>query len=130
MSAHRLGDRSFHMIEAVPDRIEGAPLQLRRRWSDEIKEQAVAESLVPGANVSEVARRIGIGPSQLFDWRRKALRKGLVRLTAPQPDATSLEDPKPPPAIIEIIVDGFVIRATGAVDEIHLRRVIRAVRSA
>jgi transposase len=118
------------MIEAVPDRLEGAPLQLRRRWSDEIKEQAVAESLIPGANVSAIARRIGIEPSQLFDWRRKALRKGLISLTAPQPDAVSLEDPKPTPAIIEIIVDGVVIRTAAAVDEAHLRRVIRAVRSA
>jgi transposase len=118
------------MIEAVPERLEGAPLRLRRRWSDEFKEQAVADSLAPGANVSEIARRIGIGPSQLFDWRRKALRRGLVSLTAPQPDAASLEDPKPPPAIIEIIVDGVVIRAAAAVEETHLRRVIRAVRSA
>jgi transposase len=118
------------MIEAVPDRLEGAPLQLRRRWSDEIKEQAVADSLVPDANVSEVARRIGISPAQLFDWRRKALRKGLISLTAPLPDTTSLEDPKPTPAIIEIVVDGVVIRVAAAVDETHLRRVIRAVRSA
>lgn len=129
MSAHRSSDRSFHMIEAVPARLDGGPSQLRRRWSDEIKEQAVAESLVPGANVSEIARRIGIGPSQLFDWRRKALRRGLVRLAAPQPDV-SLEDSRPTPAIIEIIIDGVVIRAAAAVDEIHLRRVIRAVRSA
>jgi len=43
------------MIEVVPDRLDGAPSQLRRRWSDEIKEQAIAESLVPGANVSAIA---------------------------------------------------------------------------
>ena len=117
------------MIEAVPDRLEGAPSQLRRRWSDEFKEQAVAESLASGANVSEIARRIGIGPSRLFDWRRKALRKGLVRLAAPQPDG-SVEDSKPAAAIVEIIIDGIIIRAASAVDETHLRRVIRAVRSA
>jgi transposase len=129
MSAHRSGDRSFHMIEAVPGRLEGAPSQLRRRWSEEFKEQAVAESLASGANVSEIARRIGIGPSQLFDWRRRALRKGLVRLAAPQPDG-SVEDSKAAPAIVEIIIDGIIIRAASTVDETHLRRVIRAVRSA
>ncbi len=119
------------MMEAVPiaDRIDGAPVNVRRRWSEEIKERAVAEALVPGANVSEIARRIGIGPSQLFDWRRKALRKGLVSLAAPQPDG-SLENSTRTPAIIEIIVNGVVIRAAAAVDETHLRRVIRAVRSA
>ena len=30
------------MIEAVPERLEGAPRQFRRRWSDEFKERAVA----------------------------------------------------------------------------------------
>ena len=84
---------------------------------------------MPGANVSAIARGIGIEPSQLFDWRRKALRKGLVSLTAQQPDAAPLEDPKPTPAIIEIIVDGVVIRTAASVEETHLRRVIRAVRS-
>jgi transposase-like protein len=64
------------------------------RWSDEIKEQAIAESLVPGANVSVIARRIGITPLQLFDWRRKALRKGSVSVAAPLPEL-SLEDMKP-----------------------------------
>jgi transposase len=117
------------MIEAVPDRLDGAPSQLRRRWSDEIKEQAIVESLVPGANVSVIARRIGIAPSQLFDWRRKALRKGSISVAAPLPEL-SLEDMKPAPPVIEIIIGGIVIRADTTIDEAHLRRVIRAVRSA
>ena len=129
MSAHSSSTRSFDMIEAVPDRLDGALSQLRRRWSDEIKEQAIAEFLVPGANVSAIARRIGIGPSQLFDWRRKALRKGSVVVTAPQP-GTSLEEKKTASPVIEIVVGGIVIRADAAVDETHLRRVLRAVRSA
>ncbi len=56
------------MIEAVPvaERLEGAPVRLHRRWSDELKEQVVAESFLPGANVSAIARRVGIDPSQLF----------------------------------------------------------------
>ncbi len=29
------------MIEAVPERIEGAPRQFRQRWSDEFKDRAV-----------------------------------------------------------------------------------------
>jgi transposase len=117
------------MIEAVPDRLEGGPLQPRRRWSDEFKEQAVAECLVPGANVSIIARRIGIEPSQLFGWRRKALHKGSVVVTAPQPEVY-LEDKKTAPPIIEIVVGSIIIRADAAVDETHLRRVLRAVRSA
>ncbi|MEK1854512.1 MAG: transposase, partial [Phyllobacterium sp.] len=60
------------MIEAVAGRLEGAPRQVRRRWSDEFKAQAVADALQPGASVSAIARRIGIDPSQLFTWRRNA----------------------------------------------------------
>ena len=73
MSAPSSGTRTVHMIEAVADRFEGAPRQLRRRWSDEFKAQAVAEALEPGARVSAIAHGLGIRPLQLFGWRRVAL---------------------------------------------------------
>lgn len=44
----------------------------RRRWSEAEKARIVMESLEPGANVSEVARRHGVSPQQLFGWRRQA----------------------------------------------------------
>src|SRR5260370_2860949 len=44
----------------------------RRRWSDDDKVRIVVESLRPGANVSEVARRHGLSPQQLFGWRPEA----------------------------------------------------------
>jgi transposase len=44
----------------------------RRRWSTDDKARIVLESLAPGANVSEVARRHGLRPQQLFGWRRQA----------------------------------------------------------
>ncbi len=47
MSAPISGARNFHMIEAVPERFEGAPRQFRRRWSDDFKERAVAEASHP-----------------------------------------------------------------------------------
>ena len=44
----------------------------RRRWSSEDKASIVVDSLKPGLGVSEVARRNGLSPQQLFAWRRKA----------------------------------------------------------
>jgi transposase len=44
----------------------------RRRWSSEDKARIVAESLAVGVSVSEVARRHGLSPQQLFGWRREA----------------------------------------------------------
>jgi transposase len=44
----------------------------RRRWSSDDKVRIVVESFEPGANVSEVARRHGLSPQQLFAWRREA----------------------------------------------------------
>ena len=44
----------------------------RRQWSEDDRVRIIVESLEPGANVSEVARRNGLSPQQLFGWRRKA----------------------------------------------------------
>jgi len=63
----------MRMIEAVPTRLDGAPRQLRRFWSDEFKATAVEQACQPGANMSAVARQIGILPSQLYRWRRELL---------------------------------------------------------
>jgi len=46
----------------------------RRRWSVDDKARIVEETLAPGAVVSEVARRHGLLPQQLFGWRRDARR--------------------------------------------------------
>jgi transposase len=44
----------------------------RRDWPAAEKARIIVESLTPGANVSEVARRNGLSPQQLFGWRREA----------------------------------------------------------
>ncbi|WP_283811061.1 transposase [Bradyrhizobium genosp. SA-3] len=113
------------MIEAVAERLEGAPRQLRRRWSDEFKAQVAAEALEPGASVSAIARRIGIHPSQLFAWRRDARAERTYRS---QP--SSCEAAMTCMSVIEIAIGEVVVRAGVDVDEAHLQRVIRAVRSA
>ncbi|NLS74775.1 IS66 family insertion sequence element accessory protein TnpB [Bradyrhizobium brasilense] len=127
MSAPSSGTRTFHMIEAVADRFEGAPRQLRRRWSDEFKAQVAAEAMEPGASVSAIARRIGIHPSQLFAWRRDAR----AELHCPsRPSSREVVVTSVAGAVIEIAIGEVVVRAGVDVDEAHLQRVVRAVRSA
>src|ERR1700690_2438196 len=47
-------------------------IERRRRWSKDEKSRIVEETLMPGAVVSEVARRHGVAQSVLFTWRRLA----------------------------------------------------------
>jgi len=47
-------------------------LERRRRWSQDDKARIVEETLVPGAKVTEVARRNGVAASVVFTWRRQA----------------------------------------------------------
>ncbi|MBS3651681.1 transposase [Pseudaminobacter sp. 19-2017] len=56
----------------------GSPRQQRRNWSTEAKAGIVAEALMPGVNVSAIARAHGIAPQQVFAWRRRAVQEGTV----------------------------------------------------
>jgi transposase len=47
-------------------------LERRRRWSQDDKTRIVEETLVPGAKVTDVARRNGVAASLVFTWRRQA----------------------------------------------------------
>ena len=86
----------------------------------------VARSLEPGANVSALAREIGILPSQLFGWRSEAAEKGRIKRVSKGATGTGTADG----TAIELFVEGMLVRVGADVDEDHLRRVLRAVRSA
>lgn len=95
MSAHVPSDRSFQLLEVVPSRMESTPAVARRNWPDDTKARIVEEALAPDVNVSAVARRHGISPSQLFGWRRKAMAKGQVkRRDAPMPSLERSRRPR------------------------------------
>ena len=113
----------------------------RRRWSEELKGRIVAESYAPGAVVAEVARRHGLSPQHLFDWRRSA-RAGVLSLPA---DDAPLFVPvvsdrrlggTPAAAVaagsghITIEINGATVRAAPGVDPTWLRDVLRAVKAA
>jgi transposase len=116
----------------------------RRRWSAEEKARIVAETLAPGARVSEVARRWHLSPQQVFGWRRAARMDGphsrasippaphappslFVPLVTTSPSASSAPTPSAP-AAIEIRLAGAVVRADPGTDAGQLTTVLRAVR--
>ena len=63
----------------------------RRQFSEDFKAGIVEETLVPGAIVSDVARRNGLTPQQVFTWRRQAR----------QPVASEAGAPKFVPAVVD-----------------------------
>jgi transposase len=87
----------------------------RRRWSDDEKAEAVEESLQPGMVVSQVARRRGLTPQQLFTWRREAREKAAASDGVPFAPRGTASAALPPerkaavavrPHVIELDVDG------------------------
>ena len=118
--------RAFEILMAEPIKKRRKP----RDWSDDEKARLVAETLLPGANVSGIARSAGVDPSQLYGWRRKALSSGAV---APQTGATGSEvrfarvEPVASP-VVEIVIGDILVRAGGDVSPEHLAKVLRAVR--
>jgi transposase len=106
MNKHRF-DHSDHTSEvsstARPRRTEVVTgVERRRKWSAQEKAGIVAESLTEGAVVSEVARRHGLNPQQLFGWRARL--RHAVKGPTPSSDATPafvpaiVEDEPPTPA--------------------------------
>lgn len=77
---HRHGDSVEHTAEDRPDTLQRVEIisgiGRRRRFSQDTKARIVLESRAPGAVISEVARRHGLRPQQLFGWRRE-LRNGM-----------------------------------------------------
>ena len=123
----------------------------RRRWSEAEKARIVAETLVPGAVVSAIARRWQVCPQQVFGWRR-AVRAGDVALptkpdgpafvpivsAAPGPMVTEAASPTPtmtaPPALpsapaVEVTLAGAVVRVASGTDGALLTAVLRTVRA-
>jgi transposase len=116
----------------------------RRRWSADEKAQIVAETLLPGARVSEVARRWQVCSQQVFGWRR-AMRQELpsVAKTTTPPATLSfvpIESEATPAATvqraasaapgIEVKLAGAVVRVSPGMDDAaQLTAVLRAVRA-
>ena len=122
-------DRSFQLLDGGTGRLDASPDIARRRWSLEAKGRLIEEALVPGVNVSALARRHGIAPSQLFGWRRQALKAGTVeRIDVDEPVAFAQVQSSPGSVMIEIVIGDAAIRVGADVDARQLQVVLRAVR--
>lgn len=148
------GDRFKRMFETSDDTTVRRPRRVevftgperRREWPDERKIVIVAESLAPGVNISEIARRHDLNPQQLFGWRRRLRAEAEALLTSSrrQPEAltfapvqveaqvASLPSPVPTPArgegSIEITVGAVGVRIKGSVDGRTLSAVLKALK--
>jgi transposase len=125
----------------------------RRRWSDEMKARIVHEAMRPGATVSQIARRHGLTPQQVFTWRRLARRRAVAADHDPAFAPIVIDDalaaaaaaPALPDrtgaagagssaaaaaiATIEIVIANVVIRVPSGTDPATLAMVLQAVRA-
>ena len=110
-----------------------------RRWPDCVKARIVAETLVPGATVNDVARRYDLRPNHLSAWRRMA-KDGEHVLPAPEAEAgfapLVVFDVEPTPAVadtgaalpaIEVMAGSVVVRLDGATPAARIADIVRAL---
>lgn len=117
----------------------------RRHWSMDDKARIVAETLEPNAIISEVARRYGLRPQQVFAWRREA-RKQAVSVQQDSPtfvpavvaaaEPVASRSPKQrkrkatrDAGMIELEIDGIAMRVGRGADAKTVTAVIRALKA-
>lgn len=116
----------------------------RRRFSADDKARIIEETLAPGAVVSDVARRHGLSPQQLFTWRRQARWPAAevaetkaptfvpaVVDTAPSVVRRKRERTrraKQTSGIIEVEIEGVTVRVDRGAEAKTVAAVLRALR--
>lgn len=126
-------------------------------WTNEKKLSIIVESCQDGVVISDVARRHGLRPQQLFIWRSEFRKRNAGKLPCDLASTADRDAEMPafvpvvltndhpvetPPveapqeatantasALIEIELGGATIRLHGAIDDQALATVLRAVRS-
>jgi len=106
-----------------------------------VKARIVAETLVEGATVNEVARRYDMQPDHLSEWRRLAREGKLVLPALPEPEpgfAPMVIEPLTDNAVpaleatsnpIEIAVGDVVVRLDAAVPAKRIAEIARALNA-
>ena len=113
-----------------------------RRWPVEVKAQAVAETLEPGATVNGVAARYGVKPNQFSAWRCLEKQGKLVLPATEMADEQVtfaplvLCEPKPPQAPgpstqpddkLRLIFGDVTIEVSASTPEVRIAEIVRAV---
>jgi transposase len=119
----------------------------RRQWSVDDKARIIEETLEPNAIVSEVARRYGLRPQQVFAWRREARKRAasaqqdsLAFVPAVMTSAAAQSTAKHPTrprkrkatrdaGVIELEIDGIAMRVGRGADARTVAAVIRALKA-
>jgi transposase len=120
----------------------------RRRWSVEQKVAIVAETLRPGASVTQVSRRHGISTGLLYTWRRLArantgsmpttefvpvrlaASSGMASVATTAQSASEAASARGDGIMLIELVGGCRIRVDRHVDAEALRRVIAVLAGA
>lgn len=131
MHQGRHQDDAYRRIEVITGRVQ------RRRWTPDEKAQILTESLVPGAQVSDVARRHNLNRNLLQTWRRQAMRASDQAGTtfvpihcaddAPAPQTAASVTVAAVPGKIDVEIGRARIRVQGAVDLDVLRQVLSVI---
>ena len=143
MGRDRFDRKVDRTVDTKPDTIERFEVITgsgrRRSWPFDAKARIVMESLEEGAVISEVARRHGVRPQQLFAWRKQvgdhvpAIGFAPVVVDAataalPSPAPQSNGAPATTLSEIEITLGSAVVRVRGAVDARTLAAVLKVLK--
>ncbi len=152
MNTYRFNRNVDRKVKTEASRVQRVEVitgvERRREWTEEKKLAIIAESCQDGVVISDVARRHGLHPQQLFNWRNEFRRRNTGGLPCGYPSATGepafapvmITDDRPATApveastaagsaLIEIVLGGATVRLHGGVDGRTLAAVLRAVRT-
>jgi len=110
-----------------------------QRWPDDLKVRIVAETLLSGATVNDVAAKYGLQPNHVSSWRRRAKEGDLVLpvleeeaafaplVVLEEPPSSPVPDTAPSTQTIEIIAGGILLKLDGATPAARVAELVRAL---